>query len=570
MAAAGFLILRLGLRMVTSNIQELVLESGRIAEGDLDHKLEAKGADEIGQLGQSLEQMRVNLKSRMDEINQLLFVSQGVASALEMEVAVNPILEGALTSGASSARLVLAQAALPDYDQAVQTQFGLGASSDQFEYLDSQILALVERQPENLLINPRPALLGSTPGYPPAALMAVALRHENILYGTLWVAFDQPHDFTEEEKRFLTAIAGQAALAASNARLYLSAQLGRQRLEAILSSTPDPVLVTDHKNRLLLANPAAVVLLGDENDPISGMALEEIIKQEELLKLLQDGDLSEEPQSIEVGFPDNRIYYATASPVLADGQVMGRVCVLSDITQFKELDALKSEFVANVSHDLRSPLTLMRGYATMLQMVGELNETQTGYINKIVTGVENMSRLVNNLLDLGRIEAGVGLQLEMVPMVDITRQVTETLHIQAIQKQIDLSLNLPKNSMPLVEADQALLHQAIYNLVDNAIKYTETGGKVNVIVKEDSEMAIFEVRDTGIGISPVDLPRLFERFYRAVGRKSRQQKGSGLGLTIVKSIAERHGGNIRVDSQLGKGSKFVLSIPLRQLVEPKK
>ncbi len=571
MAAAEFLILRLGLRRATSQIQELVVESGRIAEGDLDHSLEVKGIDEIGQLGQSLEQMRKNLKSRIDEINQLLFVSQGVASALEIEVAVNPILEGALALGASSARLVLAQAALSDYDQAGKTQFGLGASSDRFEYLDRQILALVERQPEDLLINPRPSHLGSTPGYPvPAALMAVALRHENTLYGTLWVAFDQLHSFTDEEKRFLTAIAGQAALAASNARLYLSAQLGRQRLEAILSSTPDPVLVTDHKDRLLLANPAAVVLLGDEDDPISGMALEEIIRQEELLNLLQDGDLSEGPKSVEVGFPGNRIYYATASPVLADGQVMGRVCVLSDITQFKELDSLKSEFVANVSHDLRSPLTLMRGYATMLQMVGELNEQQTGYINKIVTGVENMSLLVNNLLDLGRIEAGVGLQLEMVPIADITRQVTEALHIQAIQKQIDLSLNLPKNSMPLVEADQALLHQAIYNLVDNAIKYTEVGGKVNVVVKEDSETAIFEVNDTGIGISPVDLPRLFERFYRAVGRKSRQQRGSGLGLTIAKSIAERHGGSIRVESQLGKGSKFVLSVPLRQPVEPKK
>jgi PAS domain S-box-containing protein len=571
MAAAGFLIIRLGLRLVTSNIQELVLVSGRIAKGDLDHKLEVISTDEVGQLGQSLEQMRLNLKSRMNEINQLLFVSQGVASTLEIEVAVNPILKGALASGASSARLVLAPAALPDYDQAIQTQFGLGASSDQFEYLDIQILALVERQPENLLINPRPALLGSTPGYPvPAALMAIALRHENVLYGTLWVAFDQPHVFTEEEKRFLTAIAGQAALAASNARLYLSAQLGGQRLEAILNSTPDPVLVTDHKDRLLLANPAAVVLLGDENEPFRGIALEEIIKQEELLTLLQDSNLSEEPKSVEVGFPDNRIYYATASPVLADGQVMGRVCVLSDITQFKELDALKSEFVANVSHDLRSPLTLMRGYATMLQMVGELNESQTGYINKIVTGVENMSLLVNNLLDLGRIEAGVGLQLEMVPMTDITRQVTETLHIQAIQKQIDLSLNLPEKSMPLVEADQALLHQAIYNLVDNAIKYTEVGGKVNVIVREEDEMAIFEVGDTGIGISPVDLPRLFERFYRAVGRKSRQQRGSGLGLTIVKSIAERHGGSIRVDSQLGKWSNFVLSIPLRQSAEPKK
>jgi signal transduction histidine kinase len=272
---------------------------------------------------------------------------------------------------------------------------------------------------------------------------------------------------------------------------------------------------------------------------------------------------------VEVDFPGNRTYHATASPVMADNQVMGRVCVLTDITQFKELDALKSEFVSTVSHDLRSPLTLMRGYATMLQMVGELNEQQTGYINKIVNGIESMSFLVNNLLDLGRIEAGVGLQLEKVPVEDVTRQVIEGLHIQAIQKQIDLTFNPPPEKKSLVEADQALLHQAIYNLVDNAIKYTEAGGQVTVTVKVKSDKVVWVVQDTGIGISPLDLPRVFERFFRPAGRRSGQRKGSGLGLTIVKSIAERHGGSVKAESQLGKWSIFTLTIPLRQSGEPK-
>ncbi len=141
---------------------------------------------------------------------------------------------------------------------------------------------------------------------------------------------------------------------------------------------------------------------------------------------------------------------------------------------------MKSEFVATVSHDLRSPLTLMRGYATMLEMVGELNEQQQGYVKKIISGVENMSRLVNNLLDLGRIDLGVGLQVENVTVLDIIERVTSALQLQATQKNIDLSVELSKDMPNAVEADQALLHQAVYNLVENAIKYTPDNGRVTI------------------------------------------------------------------------------------------
>jgi signal transduction histidine kinase len=250
--------------------------------------------------------------------------------------------------------------------------------------------------------------------------------------------------------------------------------------------------------------------------------------------------------------------------VLAESQRVGRVCILRDISYFKELDALKSDFVATVSHDLRSPLTLMRGYATMLEMVGELNEQQTTYVRRIIGGVENMSRLVNNLLDLGRIEAGVGLQLEIVPVHDIVERVVSTLQLQAAQKRVQLSAHIPEQTIPLIEADQALLQQALHNLVENAIKYTDPGGQVQVHVSARPDALVFEVKDTGIGIAPVDQPRLFEKFFRGVGQGTKKEGGTGLGLAIVKSIAERHGGEVWMESQLGKGSTFYVSIPLRQ------
>lgn len=562
MSLASYLILRFWVDMVTGSLRQLASVTSNIAEGNLDQPLALEGEDEVGQLGRSFEQMRVSLKSQIDEINRLLSVSQGLASSLEMETVVMPVLEGILTIDASSARVALAPTAMADFEEDSPSQFGMGVSAERYSGLDNRMMALTEQQNEVIVTNPARAHLVPSDGVPPAALMAVALVHEETYLGVLWVAFDEPHQFTDEEKRFVSTVSGQAALATANARLFRSARVGRQRVEAILASTPDPVLVTDHHNRLLMTNPAAISVLDDGAKPTAGTPVNQLITNIELMEMLMSYDY--ETQSKEIAFSENQFFYVTVSPVMIGGQNMGRVCVLRDITHFKELDALKSEFVSTVSHDLRSPLTLMRGYATMLQMVGDLNVQQSGYVSKIVVGVESMARLVNNLLDLGRIEAGVGLRLEMVPISDVSRQVVEALKIQAVQKQLDLTLALPQQTMPLVEADQALIQQAIHNLVENAIKYTQTAGKIDITVEVNPSGVQFSVKDTGIGIAPVDQPRLFERFFRAAGRETREQRGSGLGLAIAKSIIERHGGRVWVESQLGVGSTFYFEMPLRQ------
>jgi signal transduction histidine kinase len=392
--------------------------------------------------------------------------------------------------------------------------------------------------------------------------MAVALRHENTYYGTLWIAHDEPHNFTEEEVRFVVTLGGYAAMAAANARLFLKAEVGRQQLAAILASSPDPILVIDQRDQLLVANPAAWQALALGADIKKGQTIDKLINQEELLDLLRSP--SDDKMSKEMILPDGRIYLASTTPVVAEGQRVGRVCIMQDVTHFKELDSLKSEFVSTVSHDLRSPLTLMRGYTTMLEMVGQLNEQQVNYVRKIVSGVESMSRLVNNLLDLGRIEAGIGLQLEMTPVYDVIERVVSALQLQAAQKRIQLTTEIPKHTAPMIEADPALLQQALHNLVENAIKYTEQGGKVMVRAHNEAQGIVFEIIDTGIGISPMDQQRLFEKFYRGAGGSSGEQEGTGLGLAIVKSIAERHGGRVWAESKLGKGSAFYLAIPFRQ------
>ena len=563
LAFIALVSLRVGLKVVTTSLQNLANEAVRIAQGQLDHALTVEGVDEVGQLRRAFEQMRVSLQSRLEELNRLLLVSQGVASSLDMRDAVQPVMEAVLATGANAVRVVMPPLG-DDSEQDKVSIFALGPSKEKYAYMDEHVTRLAQQQERVVLTNVARArgLEVTTGKLAPASLIAVSLRHENRHYGVLWAAYDQSRLFSETDVRFLTTLAGQAALAASNNHLFRTAEVGRQRLAAILQSTPDPVLVTDQYNRLLLSNPAAWQALGAAIGTGEGQPIDKLVAQKPLLDILNVD--SPDKLSAEVTLLNGQIYLATASPVVADGRQMGRICILRDVTHFKQLDTMKTEFVSTVSHDLRSPLTLMRGYATMLEMVGTLNEQQQGYVKKIIFGVENMARMVNNLLDLGRIDAGVGLQLQTIPLVDILDRVGNTLQPQAAQKNIELFVDMPKNTMPLIEADPALLEQAMYNLVENAIKYTPQNGKVSARLKIIGDSMQFEVEDTGIGIAPLDQPRIFEKFYRGGQREAREQKGSGLGLAIVRSIAERHGGKVWLESQLGKGSTFFLHVPLHQ------
>lgn len=564
LGAIALVILRVSLRAVTVSLQNLSAEAKYIAMGRLDRPLTSNGADELSELRQAFEQMRVSLQARLDDLNRLLAVSQGVASSLTLGGALHPVLEAVVASGASSARILLMRETLPGE---TSLRFAEGPEQDVYSHLDPQILGLAEEQ-ERVVMATLSRTRGLTldPNLPhPESLIAIALRHENRYFGVLWGAYNKQHVFTESDLRFISTLASQASLAVANIRLFMTVEVSRRQMEAILNSTPDPVLVTDAANRLILANPAAGQVFGVSIRDGERPDAEKTIQVKALHELLQAS--SEERQSMEVVMPDGKTYLAMASPMTAEGKTVGRVCILRDVTELKEIDTLKSDFVSTVSHDLRSPLTLMRGYATMLEMAGALNDQQKNYAMMIVQGVDNMARLVNNLLDLGRIDFGVGLQVENIPVLDILEQVTGGLQIQAKLKNITLGVELPRDLPHAIEADPALLHQALYNLVENAIKYTPEGGTVTIYLKPLPSALIFAVKDSGIGISEQDRKRLFEKFFRGTNREALIQRGTGLGLAIVKSIAERHGGKVWVESDLGKGSIFLLQVPLLQSKE---
>jgi PAS domain S-box-containing protein len=568
--AIGLLIISLIAGRVTRPAVMLAQAALSISEGRLDQPIEITGEDEVGRASKAFELMRQRLSARLDELNMLLRVSQGVASSLSLADSLPPILQGAFyATGASGARIVL----LPNDDgraldgaPAAQV-FGAGPAAEAMAPLDQNLLQLTRDGPQVVLENlsrARTMVDVDAVAGRLEALVALPLRQENTFYGTLWLAFDKPHTFPQSELNLLNTLAGQAAVSVANTHLFEAAEQGRQRLAAILASTPDAVVVTDRSERVLLLNPAAEAAFQLAGRPVIGRPVAQVLPNPKLVKLLQDGRSGGITPAAtgEVEIAAGRTLLASASTIIsADGSVLGRVCVLRDVTHFKELDEMKSEFVATVSHDLRAPLTFMRGYATMLPMVGALNEKQREFGDKIIGGVAQMTVLIDNLLDLGRIEAGVGLAREPVRMSEVIAEVMESLSPNAVNKRIRLQVDAPE-TLPSLPGDPTLLRQAVANLLDNAFKYTPNGGEVRVCASADGSSFQLAVSDTGPGIAPADQLHLFEKFFRVRQRGSSAVKGSGLGLAIVKSIVERHGGRAWMESKLGQGSTFFFSLPL--------
>jgi PAS domain S-box-containing protein len=558
------LALRLGIKPITKSVRSLSDQAALISQGNLDSPMRINSVDELGQLAYSFEQMRIRLRDRLEELKQLLLSSQSVSRHLDIYAAIQPILQAMMGNDASHARAILIRQVTADQISSAYLSIGIGKENEATNALDRQLFEMMRQQDVLPIPNLSRFKRFVIPGKEiPGSILAIALTQENQYFGVIWLAYNYARTFKEEEIRYFRTLASQAGMAAANAQLYATAELGRQQFEAVLNSTPDPVMVFDDANNLILINPAAKQLVGLFKETTPGLKLDAVIEHEDLLDLLKKDTINRDT-SREIQLTNRRVFFTTVSPVIRNDQLVGKVCLLRDITQFKEVDTFKSDIVSTVSHDLRSPLTLMRGYASMLQMVGEINEQQRSYIAKIVSGVDSMSKLVNNLLDLGRIEAGIGLKLERTNPISLAEQVVLELQPHANQKNIDLVLEYSINRDTYIEADSALVQQALYNVVENALKYNSLGGSVKVCVSSNENNAMFEITDNGIGIAPIDLPHLFEKFFRSGRREAYNQRGTGLGLAIVKTIIEKHNGKVWVESKLGRGSSFYLQLPIRQ------
>jgi len=495
----------------------------------------------------------------------LLQISQAVSATLELPKGTPFILEGALkATNAQVARIVLLSASGEP-----QMVMGRGEPRDGWGALDRALAAAARGSESPLVIEnlaraktlAEPEVLEG----PVKAAIALPVRTKDQVPAVMWVGYDTARQFDDAEIDLLSTLASQTAVLVENARLFQAAEGGRRRLAAILTSTTDAVLVTDRDDRVLLVNPAAERAFDVVAAAVVGQRVNEAGLAPALVGVFEEPWSPGESLTEELPLPDGRTLYASVSAILsADGERIGRVAVMRDVTHFKELDEMKSEFVATVSHDLRAPLTFMRGYATMLPMVGELSDKQSEYVEKILHGVGQMGELIDDLLDLGRIEAGVGLELQPCHLGAVLVEAVDGMRARATAKGLTLRLE-PAEGTAVMAGDAALLRQAITNLVDNAVKYTPSGGIVTVGLSVRDDQSVIRVSDTGIGIAPDDQVRLFEKFYRVKRRDTMGIKGTGLGLAIVKSIVERHGGRVWVDSDLDQGSTFYISLPLGEV-----
>ena len=574
----ALILLPLISRGVTRSLVALAQAARRIAQGELDRPVAGEGEDEVGQLSAAFERMRQSLKARVDDLSLLLRVSESVSASLDLERGLPPILAGALRvsaqntrplpAGSSEGRASFAPARVARvivFDENGQpvrviTQ---GDGPAHLTPLDTALATITVRDERPLLIEDvfrsRGAVDPNVVGPGVRSMAAFTLRRHNRILGAMWLGYPEPRLFSESEQSLLLTLSRQAAVFIENARLFEAAEGGRQRLQAVLSSTSDAVLVTNYENRIVLCNPAAESAFGiPPGGGIERPAREVITDPAALDLLTESGDT---PRTAEVKLPDGRTLYGSASSIIAsDGQRIGRVAVLRDITHLKELDAMKSEFVATVSHDLRAPLTYMRGYVTMIPMVSQVTVKQQDYLSKITIGIEQMTMLIDDLLDLGRIEAGVGIAREPVRLADLVRETVESMQGHALMRK--QALRLDPLAEHVMQGDPRLLKRAIANLLDNAIKYSPADGEVRVGVDERDGDLVVHVSDSGIGIAPADQVRLFEKFYRVKRRDTLDIKGTGLGLAIVKSVAEWHKGRAWCESQAGKGSTFYFAVPI--------
>ncbi|MEZ4518809.1 MAG: ATP-binding protein [Chloroflexota bacterium] len=400
-----------------------------------------------------------------------------------------------------------------------------------------------------------------------AAVFAVPLRTATEFQGVIYLGYRQPHYFDSTERNLLRTLAGQATVLVHNAHLFTAAESGRQRLAAILASTTNAVIVTDQTDRVLLTNPAMERAFHFRVQEVAGRPVLDVIKPKALAQRLSIRGDNGKPVSLPGGVgkveleANGRTFVANIATVHSSaGQALGRVAVLHDVTDFKDLDRMKSDFLAGVSHDLLSPLTYMSNYASLLPMTDDPALRQE-YADKILGGIDRMTHMINDLLDLARIGAGMNLQVAPINLNQLLMDIAQEHWSHA--NMVGVTIKSHVTGMPVVQGDPVLIRRAVTNLVTNAIKYAPHSGDLLLHATAAGREFIITVHDNGPGIPPEELPQLFESFYRGPQHIHSGTRGSGLGLAIVKSIVELHGGRVWCESEGGDGAIFVIALPAK-------
>jgi PAS domain S-box-containing protein len=410
----------------------------------------------------------------------------------------------------------------------------------------------------------------------------VPIMSKNRFLGMMMVGSFKLHGFSQYEIDLLMAFGSQIGTALENARLYDEVSKGKAYIENLVENAADLIISTNLDDQILTWNRGAEVLFGYRKDEVIGKHLSILLPSErfhELEEMRAKVQISGALRDIEIRSKkkDGVLIYLSlsVSPVRdLDGKIVGFLRVAKDITEkkryerrLKELDKMKSDFVSNVSHELRTPLTAIKGSVdNMLDgLTGSLNEKQLRYLNRIKSNTDRLSRLINDLLDLSRIESGrVEVRQTTLPLTALTEEVAEHMRALAAEKLIRIEVPSSDPSVT-VWADRDKVTQVLMNLIGNAVKFTPQDGKITVALEKNGNDYIqISVADTGPGILPEEQNKIFSKFYQVANIDKQKPKGSGLGLAISKALVEMHGGKIWMDSEVGRGSTFYFTLPAQQ------
>lgn len=335
----------------------------------------------------------------------------------------------------------------------------------------------------------------------------------------------------------------------------------KAKLEAVFSKSDDAIIVIDAEGRIQMLNPVATQIIAPVTENPAGKTLVEATLSHELAELSERVMATETAASLVVSLaPANCDVNAYVVPIDISDSV-GAVIVMHDLTEAKRIDDVRRDFIANISHELRTPLASIKAMAETILLRGKADDSMVAaYSSSIVAETDRLVRITEDLLDLSSIEAGRRKIIrEDVPLAVVTRDAIDRLSSWSSRMNISVELEDMDNIVAYVDRDSLL--QALLNLLSNAITYTSEGGRVLISALSSEAGTLITVTDTGIGMAPEELPRIFERFYRVDRGRSRASGGTGLGLSIVKHVVDSHGGEVTVESKPGQGTSFTMRFP---------
>lgn len=399
------------------------------------------------------------------------------------------------------------------------------------------------------------------------SFLNVPLVIDNVPVGILHISSFRKNAFSEDDIRIIHTIADQVSSAHKKLKDLIFKE--KRKIESMVESMTEGVIMTDENGNLVVLNPAAKKMLGISS--VEAMSTEEIwnffakFKLDKFYqKFSEQGESGVVTENVELNEPNPIILRVISAPVRNHlGERLGVVTILRDITKEKEIDRMKSDFISFVSHELRTPLTIVKGFVTIMldDASGRFTREQKEQLSYINESIDRLSRIISNLLDISKIEAGkLHLQKKSIDIVSLIKKVLHSFRLYAKSKGVKLVTSFEAN-LSRILADPDRLTQVLTNLIDNAIKFSHKNGEVFIEARKGKDVIEVSVSDSGIGISPENFNRIFNKFQRVEKGVSARLRGTGLGLPISREIVQLHGGKIWVESEVGKGSKFTFTLP---------